>query len=239
MMSKKFFASAGLGLAATVTAHIAWAGPLIQHSAGAKLLVGADVWSEPSDLGGDDGLGFKGNAGGFSYGAAGYYELGLLRYIGLELDLAYQHGTFHRNVTINNTIEVTETVTINSLRLPILAKANLPLPLGRIWVGAGPEFTITSSSEVRWEQTGGPTVPIIGTVETKDVKPTFLTAGLGLVIELPAIGIDIPVELRASKNLSQPDAWGDRVTQQSDTAATIQAESSWVYRLGAGIGVRF
>jgi hypothetical protein len=209
-------------------ASVAFAGPLTDHTAGAKLFLGADVWSTPSNAPEGGGkLGFAGNGGGFSYGFAGYYELRIIKLIGLEADIAYQHGQFHRNVTINGT-KFTEELTINSWRLPILAKLNIPLPLGRLWFGLGPEFTLSSSSS--YKVTGG----ISGSGPTHDRSPTYGTGGLGLVFELPATGIEIPVEFRASKNLSQPDSLSDRVD-----ATGIKAESSWVYRLGVGLGFSF
>jgi hypothetical protein len=206
----------------------AFAGPLTDHTAGAKLLFGADVWSTPTNRPTDDGaFGFAGNAGGFSYGLAGYYELRIIKLIGVEADIAYQHGQFHRNITLND-VKYTEELTINSWRLPILAKLNIPLPLGRIWFGLGPEFTLSSSSSYKLTggaNTGGP---------THDQSPTYGTGGLGLVFEMPLTGIEIPVEFRASKNLSQSDSWTDRVD-----ATGIKAESSWVYRLGVGLGFSF
>ena len=220
----------GFGLAATVVTPAAMAS-LTDSSAGLKLLAGADTWSTPSAApGGGQFLGFQGSAGGLGYGALGYYELRIIKLIGVEADLAYQHGSFHRNVTLNQ-VAYTETVTTNDWRIPILAKLNIPLGLGRIWGGLGPEFTLSQSSSGKLEP--------VGTVTTRDVKPTFLTFGLGLVIEMPVIGFEIPIEFRASKNMSQPSAWADRVAIDSLTAETVRAESSWVFRLGAGLGYQF
>jgi len=218
----------------------ALAGSLTDNTAGVKLLAGADVWSTPSNVpeGGGDSIGFGGNAGGFSYGLAGYYELRVIKLIGVEADLAYQHGSFHRNITYNDVYKYTETVTTNGWRLPILAKLNIPLALGRVWFGLGPEFTIAQSSSGKVEQTSGPTGQS-ASVSTRDVKPIFGTAGLGLVIEMPATGIEIPIELRVSKNLSQPDAYADRVSLTSANSYDVRAESSWVYRLGVGLGFSF
>jgi hypothetical protein len=232
-----------VGLTAVLLSQAVSAASLVEHSAGVKLLAGADVWSAPSNTpNGSEGLGFVGTAGGFSYGGAVYYELKLIKFIGLEADLAYQHGSFHRKVTINKIYDVTETISTNGLRLPILVKLNIPLALGRLWVGAGPEFTLTQSSSASVEQTGGPTARVDGGESTRNVKPTFGTVGLGLVIEIPGIGVDIPLELRVSKNLSQPSDYSDRITDESvgtNTSLNVRAESSWVYRLGAGIGYRF
>lgn len=235
MMVSKWSALTGLALACTLFARNSLALPLIDSSAGLKLLAGADIWSAPSNVpSGYDGIGFVGTGGGFSYGALGYYELRIIKFIGVEADLAYQHGSFQRKVSYPG-FDVTESVTMNSLRLPILAKLNIPLGLGRLWLGVGPEFTLYQSSSGKAEVTAAITPP---TITTRDVKPTFFTGGLGLVIEVPAIGIDIPLEFRASKNLSQPSGVLERVSY-TQTSEDVRAESSWVLRLGAGIGYRF
>ena len=208
---------------------------LIDHSAGLKLLAGADVWSTPSNIpAGQTNAGFAGSAGGFSYGAMPYYELRIIKFVGFEAGLNYEHGSFHRNVTINQ-VDTTGTITINSWRLPLLAKLNIPLGLGRIWFGLGPEFTLSQSSSGKVEVAS----VAAGAIPTHDVKPTYFTGGLGLVIELPLTGIEIPIEFRASKNMSQPSDWSERVTPQADGSYSLRAESSWVYRLGAGIGFQF
>ncbi len=227
----------GLGLGFYLIAQHASALSLVDHSAGVKVLAGADLWTTPSNIpGGYSGPGFAGSAGGFSYGAMPYYELRIIKFIGVEAGIEYEHGSFHRNNTING-FDTTETVNINSWRLPLLAKLNIPLALGRIWFGLGPDFTLSQSSSAKFELASGATSPI--TVATRDVKPTYLTGGLGLVIEMPLAGIEIPIEFRASKDLSQPSDWSDRVTATSQTSYTVRAESSWVLRLGAGIGFQF
>jgi hypothetical protein len=229
---------AGLGFAACLASRSALADGLTDHSAGLKLLAGADVWSTPSNIpAGYTGLGFAGNGGGFSYGVQPYYELRIIKLIGLETGLDYQHGSFHRNVTYNQ-VETRETITINSWRLPLLAKLTIPVGVGRFSVGLGPEFTLAQSSSSKLEVTSGAGA-IQGTMSTRDVKPTYFMGALGFVIEIPGVGLEIPIELRAANNLSQPSAWTDRVTATSPTSYQVRAESSWVYRLGVGIGYHF
>lgn len=194
----------GFGLTTFFATQHAAALSLVDHTAGLKLLAGADVWSTPSNVPSGQVPGFAGSAGGFSYGVLPYYELRIIKLVGLETGIDYEHGSFHRNNTINQA-DTRETITINSWRLPLLAKLNIPLPLGRIWVGLGPEFTLSQSSSGKFEVTGGPT----STIPTHDVKPTYLTGGLGLVVELPMTGIEIPIEFRASKDMSQPSDWAD------------------------------
>jgi hypothetical protein len=240
LMSNKSLLVAPVAMFVALCAEPAQAAPLLDQSAGLKLFLGADVWTAPSSVPSSyANFGFDGTAGGIGYGGAAYYELRLIKLIGVEADLAYQHGSFHRKNTTNGT-EIINTITTNSLRLPILAKLSIPLGLGRFWFGLGPEFTLVQSSALKTEQTGGTPVTTDGSTKTRDVKPIFGTAGLGLVIEVPVIGIEIPLEVRASKNLSQPSDFNDRVSFDSaNTTLNVRAESSWVFRLGAGIGYQF
>jgi hypothetical protein len=239
-MNTKHLVAVAVSFVSLLTVNAALAVSLTDSTAGAKILAGADVWSTPSNAGNaGDSVGFGGNAGGISYGLAGYYELRIIKLIGLEADIAYQHGSFHRNVTFNDIYKFTETVTLNSWRLPLLAKLNLPLPLGRAWFGLGPEFTIAQSSSAKVEQTSGPAPgAALPVARTHDVKPTYGTLGIGLVFEMPGTGIEVPIEFRASKNLSQPDSYAERVSLNA-TGYDVRAESSWVYRLGVGLGFSF
>jgi hypothetical protein len=224
------FVTASLGLPLVASAN-----PLLDHSAGVKLLGGADLYSTPSDRNGYSGIDFAGNAGGFSYGALGYYELRLIKFVGIELGFGYNHGSFHRNVTENG-IDVTETVTMSDLRIPILAKFVLPIPLGRLWLGVGPEFSIPLDASAKLEVKSGATIGDDVSYSAKKETSIYGTGGLGLVIEVPVVGIEIPVEFRASKNFSQESAWQDRFSVSN---AEIKAQSTWDLRLAAGVGVSF
>jgi len=230
----KRIALVGLGLGAALASHTASALSLVDHTVGLKLLAGADVWSTPSNIppGGENEVGFAGNAGGVGYGAMPYYELRIIKLVGVEAGINYEHGAFHRNVTVN-AIEYRSTIAINAWRLPILAKLNIPLALGRFWIGLGPEFTLSQSQSGKLENTSAGSSLDAPASSFRDIKPTYLTGGLGLVIEIPATGLEIPVEFRASNNLSQPSSYAER------TSPTLRAESSWVYRLGVGIGYQF
>src|SRR5664280_2452104 len=84
---------AALGFIGTFVTQSAMAAPLTETTVGLKLLAGAEIWSAPSDVpSGQQGIGFTGSAGGIGYGAMGYYDLRIIKLIGLEVDLAYQHG---------------------------------------------------------------------------------------------------------------------------------------------------
>ncbi len=110
-------------------------------------------------------------------------------------------------------------------------------PHGRLSFGLGPEFvsamTPSASLDVPANANGVP-----GTSATK-AGCTRLVLDFGLAIDLPG-GLELPIGMRASKAMSQPDAWTDRV--QVDRVAntySVQAESSWDFRLDLGLGYRF
>ncbi|MBI5537236.1 MAG: hypothetical protein HY898_31230 [Deltaproteobacteria bacterium] len=225
---------------------------LVDVSGGVKGFAGGNVWSTPSAVPfGYEGNGFSGNGGGFGWGAGLYTEARFIKFLGLELGLTYDSSTLLRNVTINAQgvrYETQEKVTQNALRIPILAKGILPIPFGRLSAFLGPEFIVPSSASGSLEvKSTTPPVPkpdLSGNIKVEKTGSTMLTMGLGLTIDLPA-SFELPIELRASKNLSQPDAWADRVswaaeTQNTRTAPyTVKAQNSWDFRLGLGLGYKF
>lgn len=230
-------AVAMLGISSAAHANL-----VMDQVVGVKLLGGADIWTAPTDTDGFTGLGFLGSGAGFSYAGQGYYELRLIKFLSAEIGAGYDHGVMYRNVTLNQVIETRETLTVNTLRIPLLAKLNLPLPFARLWIGVGPDFAVPLSSSAKVEVTSGPGSVGQATYATRDKSSTYVTGGTGVVIELPLVGIEIPLELRASRNLSQPDAWGDRVSVGGTPTArafTVQAQSSWDVRLAAGVGLHF
>lgn len=215
-----------------------------ESSAGLKLLAGGNVWSKPSDVtAGYDGLGFAGSGGGFGYGGSAYYEARFIQHLGLELDLGYDHSTLQRDVTYNGAVKVRERVTHSGLRLGLLAKGIFSAPFGRMWLGIGPELVTGSSVDAKNEITEGRqfvtnATEIENAISAKSKSSTMFTMALGLAIHL-GDNLEIPVDLRAAKNLSQDDKWSDRVRFQPNNAYEVTAQSSWDFRLAAGLGYRF
>lgn len=234
--------AARLGVGAAVLTGVLLAPQLahaeVEGSAGVKALLGGSVWSTPDDIpGGYEGLGFAGTAGGFGYGGAAYGELRIARYLGLELDLGYDHTTLRRQVTYNGVVDVDEKVTHAGFRGALLVKGVVPTSFGRFWVGLGLEHVSGSSTDAALDAEGGVTVQT--NIQAADKASRMLAMGLGVVAHAGDV-IEIPVELRASKNLSQDAAWEDRVSiAPGATSYTVTAQSSWDFRLGVGIGARF
>ncbi|MCA9628407.1 MAG: hypothetical protein KC766_12105 [Myxococcales bacterium] len=211
----------------------------VEFSAGAKALLGGSLWGTPENIpGGYEGLGFAGSAGGFAYGGAGYFEARFIEYLGLEFDIGFGHTKLGRTVTYNGTVDVDESVEMSETRVGLLFKGVIPTPFGRFWLGLGPLKVFSGDPDAQLE---GATFPD-GFIQAKAKDSTMLDMGLGLVIHAGDV-IEIPVELRAAKNLSQEADWDQRVKlQQTGTQVTgyeVTAQSSWDFRLGFGIGARF
>lgn len=207
-----------------------------ESSAGLKLLAGGNLWTAPSNVpGGYDGLGFAAEGGGFGWGGALYYEARFIQHLGLELDLGYDSSTLQRNVTLNGVVETTEKVTASGPRVSLLAKGIVPTPFGRLWAGLGPELVFPSSVDASLEAEGQ---QVQDTISAKKQSSTMLAFALGLVVHVGE-SFEIPVDLRAAKNLSQESDWQDRVEITPPNRYEVTVQSSWDFRLGAGLGYRF
>ena len=220
----------------------------VEGSAGLRLATGGNLFTTPSSIpGGYEGLGFAGSAGGFAWGAGVYGEARFARHLGLSVGVGYDSSVLQRDVTYNGVVKVKEKLTIGSVRLALLAKGIGTTPFGRLWIGLGPEFVLSSSVSAKNEITSGQQyVANVSDVENlihgESKSSTLLDFAGGLVIHAGDL-VEIPIDLVVAKNLSQDDAWQDRVTidlQGSTlTGYTVKGQSSLEFRMGAGVGARF
>lgn len=222
---------------------------VVDTSAGVKAMAGGSLWTTPSDRPGNDqyeGIGFAGNGGGFSYGGGLYFEARFIKVLSLELDLLYDKSTLMRNIdhTHNGLLfKLQEKLVLTNLRIPVLVKANLPTPFGRLFVLLGPEFVRTSSVDTSVEVKESPVTvdpateaALDNSLTARKGNYTMITGGMGLTIDL--VKLEIPLELRASKNLGQESAYDDRVDWGS-SSYDVDAQTSWDFRVSAGLGYRF
>jgi hypothetical protein len=228
-------ALAALTLAASASAD------LTEASAGLKIAGGGNLWTAPSDIpASPDGRGFRGAAGGIGYAIGLYGELRLATFFGLETGIAYDNSDVWRKVTItvgSVSIETKEKFSVSCLRIPLLVKGILPIGFGRASLGVGPELIVPLSASGSLEATSG-SAQLASTTLTRTESSIMLTTDLGMAIA--AGPIEIPIDLRASKNLKQPDAWADRVSfDPASQAYTVLAQSSWDFRFIAGVGMSF
>jgi hypothetical protein len=209
---------------------------VVEGSAGLKILLGGNLWTTPSETQGGDGLGFRGDGGGFGWGVAAYGEARFIQHLGVELDLGYDNSKLQRKVTVSG-VDNYERVSQSGPRISLLFKGIGNAPFGRMWVGIGPEFYLPSSTTAETEAGSGIIIPT--EIRSTKKNSTMLAMALGLVIHAGE-KIEIPVELRAAKNLSQDSKWTDRVDISNLPASyDVTVQNSWDFRLGFGAGYRF
>ena len=222
-----------------------------ESSIGLSIRLGANLWTTPDAVDpGYNALGFAGAAGGLGWGAGLYYEARIVQYLGLRLDFGYDHSVLQRDLTYNiNQVgfNVNEKVTASGLRWGLLVEGIAPTTFGRVWLGIGPEFVSGSSVDGTVEITDGSPSPQLqsdleNSISTTKKSSTMLTMAFGLAIEL-SDSLEIPIDLRAAKNLSQDDGWRDRVETTNLLADPpkydVTVQSSWDFRLGTGLAYRF
>ena len=215
-----------------------------EFSAGLKLCGGANLWTEPTDAPGT-GLGFRGETAGYGIGGGAYAEVRPIRFIGLELGLFYEQNKLWRNVDISGgIITVKEEVSANVLRVPVLVKAILPLGIVRLTAGIGPEFVLPQSTDGSHDVDSPSNIigSVQTTIQTESKSSTMLAMDLGVVIQIGDF-LEIPVSLRGARNLSQDEAWADRVNASISgntmTSYSVAVQNSWDFRLTAGVGYVF
>jgi len=221
-------------------------------SLGIMLFLGGNMFTtpdnrriEPNTGAESDGLGFSGDAGGFGWGLGAYGEVRVMEHLGLHFGVGYDQSILSRDVDFtrinatgtSSTVVLEERMTMRSLRFPMLVKGIVPTTFGRVWAGVGPEVVAT-----RWvEAEIDPADNVTGTIHARKASSLMLAFGLGCVFDV-GDSLELPIELRASRNLSQGSDWADRVDSPQDPTYnpyTVKAQSTWDFRLGLGLGLRF
>lgn len=220
-----------------------------EWSAGARLSAGGNYLTEPEGVPGNyEGVGFAGDAGGFGWGAGLYLERRFFGLLGLELGLSQDLSTLQREITYSGVVKVRERVELSTTRLGVLAKLSVGLPLGRVWAGLGPEFVIAAKGDAGNEFTSGgqyvspaERARVEEMIRARALGSTLLVGGAGLAFTLGPV--EVPLDLRVARNLSDESAWEDRVSLDLAGGALagygVAGRSSWEFRLGAGLGVGF
>ncbi len=214
---------------------------LLDSTVGLRAHGGANLSTDPTGAPGD-GLGFRGPSAGYAWGYGAYYELRLLSFVGFEVGATWETGNLWRNIDIHTglgTFKVKEKVTTKQIRVPLLLRLALPLGFGRLSLAGGPELLFPRTVDGVHEASGGSVGTAISTVKRRS---TLFTGELGLTISVLGL-VEIPIGLRASKNLSQPTEWSERVQIQTSgntlTGYTVDGRDSWDIRLTAGVGFAF
>ncbi len=203
------------------------------HSVGGTAVGGGNFSGKPDGLSGpgDDGIGFRGNAGGWAYGGGLTYELRIGNLGAIELDFLYETSVLQRYVTVNG-VDFTEKISAGLLRVPILFKLNVPVGVGRFNVGVGPEFTVPMSSEGAIDSEY-PNFSLSNNIEAEEVTSTLVTIELGLNFDL-GNNLELGWKLRGGYNTSQPSDISDRVTYSGNSYA-VKTQNTWDFRMLLGV----
>ncbi len=190
--------------------------PFFGVSLGVKGGAGGNYLTEPDDV----PLGaivYEEGAGGWGAGGGLYTELrALWGYLGLEIDLLFDHSRNWSSNTINNVVEINWISMSNALRIPLLLKGNIEMESVRFYLGIGPEFVIGLDAGTDIEVTEGS--EYVGQDDINDLKQlfkaktqtdTYLCVDLGLAVKVWELAIT--VDLRYGYNLTQPSKYEDRV----------------------------
>lgn len=234
-------ALAALCLCAFVAPVPAAASGLLDHEVGIKGLVGYNHWSGPENTKAvyrgvySQDWGFDRARGGYGGGVGLYYQLRIIKFIGLELDLLAENNRLWEHPLEGSDLKLTAETW--SIRVPILVQGILPLPGVRIGIGLGPEFVIPVKQLAH--VTGGTSLIDF---KVNQSWTTLLTMELAFTVVLYK-GLVMPIDLRASKNLMQSSEWTDRVKFTSSglnlTGMDVNAQNSWDFRLCLGLGYGF
>jgi len=223
-----------------------------EGSLGAMLFLGGNFFTTPdnrrieeSTKAESDGLGFSGDAGGFGWGVGLYGEARVMEHLGLHFGVGYDQSILSRDVDFTSiitgvssrTVVIEERMTMRGLRFPMLVKGIVPTTFGRVWAGVGPEVVV-----MRWVDAEIIDAPksVTAGIHTRKASSLMLLFGLGAVFNVGDT-IELPIELRAARNLSQGSDWTDRVISPDNPTYnpyTVKAQSSWDFRLGLGLGFR-
>ena len=212
-------------------------------SLGVKGTGGANVWTEPTGVFGNQEVFYAKARAGAAGGAGLWFEARFVRYLAIEADLIYEWDSIWETATFNGIVKVATAAVRHNLRIPLLVKGVLPLPGFRMTLGVGPEWVVPIGTDALKTTTLPPQVVLQNQIDFAVTAPTstMLTLALGFVVELP-FNLRMPIDLRASYNLGQSKAYSDRaklVTTGTDVSVKLDYENSWDFRFQLGLGYEF
>jgi len=227
---------------------------IIDFRLGVKGVFTGLLWSAPDNkpVFLDDASQFWGDDQFYIGGGVGpFFEINLLRYLGLELDLLYEANslTFNQTYNFGNfELEYDYDTEFQQMRLPILIKGVLPLAdVAELSLGIGPEFVFGLDAEVeidrRTDLGAANNLADQTLADTYDAEKTggvFFDIDLGVAIKVWKL--IIPIDLRVGINLDQPADYEERVdldVATNQVQGTVKAIESYNFAALIGIGYVF
>ncbi len=248
-------------VAAAAATAVLWASParagikkadIFHGSAGAYFTVGGDLWTQPENRppGDVDSVPFGGTAGGWNLGGGLLFEARFIKYIGLEIDLLFDHHDDMYDIEyFVSSIKVGELryhMRFMDVRLPILFKVVIDAPAMRFSLGLGPEMVWSRSTRMSIEVQDGQITDaqrqtILGLLRVKDQNDVFLCVELGFMFKVKMLSI--PLKLRYAYNPGQPEDWDHRVNPTfvppNDWAVNLPGSQTMDLRIMLGLAYDF
>ncbi|MBP7125962.1 hypothetical protein KBD49_06325 [Myxococcota bacterium] len=218
---------------------------IVDLEIGAKAMGQANLWTAPTDLPaylGNQDWAFDNTRAGWAAGAGIYAQVRLWKALGLKVDFLVDQSRLQETPLEGQAWLLTARAL--NLRIPVLVQGILPLPGVRLGVSLGPEFVIPLKTEAL--QSNPPPLWQNYDFRVDGTVSTMLTMGLQIT---PVIlgHWTIPIDLRASYNLTQPGDYEGRVTVHERASGvrdltrgfTLHLQDTWEFRLCLGVGYAF
>ena len=185
-------------------------------SAGGLFVAGGNIWTKPESNMDLDGMPFGDTAGGYGVGGGLLFEARFIKFIGLELDVLFEHNDQWYSIEVNGGIAKAEFhLKYLNVRLPILLKAVIPTGIVRVSIGIGPEFVFSRNDRTEVEDVKGNIYVDVMEQLRRDFKSksqddVYICTHLGFAFTVWKLSI--PLNIRFSYNLTQPEGYEYRLS---------------------------
>jgi hypothetical protein len=242
-------ASMAFALSLVLLPRVAAAGklPIFQGSAGALFTAGGQMWTEPDFPSYAEpyvsAVPFHDTSGGYGIGGGVFFEARFIKYIGLELDLLFEGNRMWYDIEYNIAgilAELRYNLGYTTIRMPILVKGVFETKVMRVSIGLGPEFVFTRGDDMDIEELtdhGADLGPLEAQYQTSPQNDTFLCVALGFAFKVWKLSI--PLNIRYSHNMTQPDGWRQRLGDLDRDERDYVASHSMDLRLQLGVAYDF
>jgi len=216
---------------------------IFEGSAGGLFVAGGNVWTKPDTPGNiilDDSIPFADTAGGYGVGGGLMFEARFIKFIGLELDVLFEHNDQWYSVEVNGGIaEAKFHLKYLNVRLPILLKAVIPTGIVRVSIGIGPEFVFSRKDRTEVEDLKNNILNIQqlrDQFHSKAQDDVYICTHLGFAFKVWKLSI--PLNIRFSYNLTQPKNYEDRLGIEG-LSETLTASETMDISLMLGLAYDF
>ena len=200
---------------------------------GVKGYGAGNIWVEPDNC--PPTIGFTETTAGWAAGVGPFVEARFFKYAALDIELLFAWDRMIEKDTIGWR-KVKFTAKMFDLKIPILLKGVLPFPGVKLSLGTGPVIEYPLSVKMATNP------DVISLMDAEEAFSVLWAINLGIDIKLYR-GLRLPIDIRASYNISQPAEYKDRVTLSlngnSVTRITIKYQNTWELGMLMGLAWEF